>query len=308
MSTPGRLAVFALGLVVVFAAAVGIGRATGPVGPVGPADGREVAHAGDVHSGDGGDDDGGGHGTDAEEPGLPGGLATSQDGYTLELDRTTLRPGTREVAFRITDEHGDAVTDYRVEHERRLHLVAVRRDGTGFQHVHPELGADGTWRVPLDLTPSAWRLIADFAPADTADTGQDDAGLVLGADLLVPGPSDVAPAPPVTRTATVDDYTVTLTGDLVAGDHSTLELTVSRDGVPVTDLQPYLGAFGHLVALREGDLAHLHVHPEEGASGPTVAFTAEVPSAGRYRLHLDFRHDDVVRTASFLLEADHDDH
>ncbi|WP_134766660.1 hypothetical protein [Nocardioides sp. 1609] len=297
MSTPVRLVVFALGLVAVFAAAVGIGRATGPVGPVGPADGREVAHAG-AHDTD--------TDTDTDEPGLPGGLASSLDGYTLELDRATLRPGTREVAFRITDEDGDAVTDYRVEHEKLLHLVAVRRDGAGYQHVHPELGADGTWRVPLDLTPSAWRLIADFTPEDAGD----GAGLVLGVDLLVPGPTDVVPAPPLTRTATVDDYTVTVTGSLVAGEHSTLELAVSRDGVPVTDLQPYLGAYGHLVALREGDLAHLHVHPEEGPSGPTVAFTAEVPSTGRYRLHLDFQHEGVVRTASFVLsaEASHDDH
>jgi hypothetical protein len=79
--------------------------------------------------------------------------------------------------------------------------------------------------------------------------------------------------------------------------------------VPVTDLQPYLGAYGHLVALREGDLAYLHVHPEgapgDGATpaGPRVEFAAEVPSAGTYRLFLDFRHAGVVRTAEFTVAA-----
>jgi hypothetical protein len=103
----------------------------------------------------------------------------------------------------------------------------------------------------------------------------------------------------------VDGYEVQLTGDLVAGQASPLTLTVRKDGQPVTDLQPYLAAYGHLVALRDGDLAYLHVHPEGApgdgrtAAGPEIDFVAEVPSAGTYRLFLDFQHDGVVRTAEF---------
>ena len=69
----------------------------------------------------------------------------------------------------------------------------------------------------------------------------------------------------------------------------------------------YLGAYGHLVALRAGDLAYLHVHPEgapgDGATepGPEVVFFAEVPSPDRYHLYLDFKHDGVVRTAAFTV-------
>ena len=102
----------------------------------------------------------------------------------------------------------------------------------------------------------------------------------------------------------VDDYTVTLDGDLTAGTDALLTLTVTRAGAPVTDLQPYLGAYGHLVALRDGDLAYLHVHPAaSAAAGPQVRFSAEVPSAGRYHLYLDFRHGDRVRTAEFVVSA-----
>jgi hypothetical protein len=78
----------------------------------------------------------------------------------------------------------------------------------------------------------------------------------------------------------------------------------------VTDLQPYLGAYGHLVALRTGDLAYLHVHPDGTpdngmtAPGPDVTFWATAPSAGDYRLFLDFRHGDVVRTAEFTVRAE----
>jgi hypothetical protein len=295
VNTAARLGVFGLGLVAVFGAAVGIGRATGPVGPVGPPDDRQVLHADDGHGGSGHD---GGH-DEAAAGDLPGGLASSLDGYTLVVDEASYRPGVRELAFRVDDADGHAVTDFDVEHDKRMHLVAVRRDFTGFQHVHPELDTDGTWRVPLDLTPGSWRVYADFVPSG----GE---ALTLGADLAVAGPTDLAEASPPTRTATVDGYTVSLDGDLVAGGHAMLGLTVSRDGEPVTDLEPYLGAFGHLVALREGDLAYLHVHPGDGPAGPTVEFGAEVPSAGRYHLYLDFQHEGVVRTAAFTMEADHD--
>ena len=80
-------------------------------------------------------------------------------------------------------------------------------------------------------------------------------------------------------------------------------MTVTRDGEPVTDLQPYLGALGHLVAIRDGDLAYLHVHPldeADGPGGPTVRFAVEVPTAGTYGLFLDFSHGGEVRTAATI--------
>ena len=287
--TPVRIAAFAVALVTVFAVALGIGARVGPV--------EEPAAAESTHGHD--------HGTGGTKHAadLPGGVMVSQDGYTLRLTQAQVPAGPdRTVAFVIEGPDGRPVTSYTEEHEKDLHLIAVRRDFSGYQHVHPALGADGTWKTTLDLTTGAWRVFADFTPAG----GQ---GLTLGADLSVPGPVRASRAIPVTRTATVDGYTVTLSGDLVAGEHSTLTPTVARDGAPVTDLQTYLGAYGHLVALREGDLAYLHVHPggEPGDGrtrpGPDFEFGIEVPSAGRYHLYFDFRHDGVVRTAPFTLEA-----
>jgi hypothetical protein len=233
---------------------------------------------------------------------IPGGLMVSQAGYTLRLADPSVRLGRSvPVTFSILGPDGP-VTDYDVEHEKQLHLIAVRRDFTGFQHVHPELAADGTWSTRLDLTAGQWRVYADFKP-----TGADP--LTLGTDLAVAG--DYRPAPPSgeSRTSVVDGYKVTLTGDLEAGTDSRLTLSVSRDGEPVADLQPYLGAYGHLVALRSGDLAYLHVHPDgtprDGTTepGPDVTFFAAVPSAGTYHLYLDFQHQGVVRTAAFTLAA-----
>jgi len=305
MNTPLKLATFGAGLVAAFGAAAGVGAVVGPVGPA-AADSSaghdmaaedEAAHGGAA-----------GHETDAAH--LPGGLAVSEDGYALALDRAALPAGADvPLAFRILGPDGSAVTDYAVRHDQDLHLIAVRRDLAGYQHVHPELAADGTWRVPLDLSSGSWRVFADFAA--TAD-GVDR---TLGTDLEVAGDYAPEPLPAPSRTAEVDGYEVTLDGELVAGEESELTLTVRRDGAPVADLQPYLDAYGHLVALRTGDLAYLHVHPtgEPGdgvtPAGPGITFATTTPSPGSYRLFLDFRHGDVVRTATFTVTAGaHEEH
>ncbi|MEJ7771616.1 MAG: hypothetical protein WKF51_06915, partial [Geodermatophilaceae bacterium] len=74
------------------------------------------------------------------------------------------------------------------------------------------------------------------------------------------------PLPAPATTSTLDGYEVTLDGSAMAGAESELSFTVSRDGQQLTDLEPYLGAFGHLVSLRVGDLAYLHTHPIEDAA------------------------------------------
>jgi len=313
VKTPVKLAAFGGGLVLAFAAALGVGTAVGPV-----AGAAEGASHGAGH-GAGQTPAAGGHGASpgagggeraeagSEATDVPRGLMVSSRGYTLDLAARRLPVGTGvPVAFRVLGADGEPVTSYTESHEEDLHLIAVRRDTTGFQHVHPELGPDGTWRVPLDLTAGSWRVFADFVPGEGEMAGQT---LTLGADLDVAGDYRPVPLPAASPTAQVDGYTVTLDGELVPGEESELTLSVSRGGQPVRDLQPYLGAYGHLVALRVGDLAYLHVHPagEPGDGrtqpGPGVTFYASVPSAGDYRLYLDFRHDGVVRTVEFTATA-----
>jgi hypothetical protein len=289
MSVTAKLVGFLLILLAVVGAAVGIGRVVGPVDPDGPAG----------HATDAADTDTGESASDATA--IPKGLMVSQGGYTFQLARTTASPGTSvPVSFTIEGPDGRPVTDYTVEHEEDLHLIAVRRDFTGFQHVHPEMAPDGTWTTALDLTPGAWRLFADFQAAGAE-------AVTLGNDLAVSGQFQPAAPAANSTTATVDGYTVTLDGDLAAGADAKLTLNVTRNGEPVTDLEPYLGAYGHLVALRAGDLAYLHVHPEgtpdDGVTepGPQVGFSVKVPSSGRYHLFLDFKHQGVVRTAAFTV-------
>lgn len=294
MTTATKVVGFVVGLAAVFALALGLGRVVGPVGE--PA----AAHAetGDTHGSDG-------HAPEqaSSAADLPGGLMVAQDGYALRLAAATAKAGEDvPVSFTVTGPDGKPVTAFEVEHEKQLHLIAVRRDFTGYQHVHPTLGSDGTWSTGLDLEPGVWRLFADFQA-----TGGP--ALTLGADLPVAGAAALAEPMPETRTVHLDDYTVTVAGDLVPGQDAKLTLSVTKDGKPVTDLQPYLGAYGHLVALREGDLAYLHVHPDgepgDAATrpGPDVVFHAAVPSAGSYRLYFDFQHEGVVHSAPLVVST-----
>jgi hypothetical protein len=285
-----KLAGFILGLAVVFAVAIGAGKAVGPD--------RGVAEQSRAHDGMQATEQ------DAASAELPGGLMSTQDGYTLELAESQIVTGKNvPLRFRITDSSGAPVTQYVDSHEKQLHLIVVRRDMVGFQHVHPVLDANGTWSVPVDLSRAGdYRVFADFVPAGGK-------ALTLGADVHVAGRYDPQPLPAAASTTTVDGYTVTLSGSPKANEASMLTLAVSRDGKPVTDLQPYLGAYGHLVALRTSDLAYLHGHPmgEPGdgttPAGPESGFHTTVPSNGTYRLFLDFRHNGVVRTAEFTVSV-----
>lgn len=316
MSTAARLIAYLVGLAVVFGAAWGVGTRVGPPLPSpAPAAAPDDAHDRDVMAGM---DHGSSARAAAEAAAAEGkrprsaagadsaGLTSTSAGYTFAPQTRTIAPNAPvEFAFSITDRDGRNVSAFDEQHGRQMHLVIARRDGTGFQHLLPTRDATGTWRVPLTLPGAGvYRAYADFVPSDGP-------ALVLGVDLIAPGPSMVeAPAP--SRVAQVDGYTVRLDGELDAGSQSQVFATVSRAGVPVTDLQPHLGAFGHLVALRQEDFAYLHVMPGDGTApepaptdraGPGIAFTASVSDAGTYRIFLEFRHGDAVHTAEFTVAS-----
>ena len=209
------------------------------------------------------------------ERAVPAGLSLEQDGYRLEQERPRIAAGRpQEYVFRILAPDGDVLRDYDVEHEKRLHLILVSRPLGRFVHVHPRQRADGAWAAALRLPQSgSYRVFADFATEGERRT--------LGVDLDATGQIDVAAKP--------SEYDVELHGQ---GDE--LDFTVRRDGKRVA-VEPYLGARGHLVVLREGDLAYIHAHADEDR----LAFEVPYPSAGRYRLFLQFKVGGSVETATF---------
>lgn len=219
MKSAAKLSVYGAALALIVTGAYATGSAVGPLatasyGPGGMSGAEGAGHR-DTHSGT----------VTETASGQSGGLASSRGGYTFTPTDPTLTPGTPETfSFHLTGPDGAAVTGFDVEHDKRMHLIVVRRDSTGFQHVHPEMASD-------DLVSAG-----AFEPAAHA----------------------------ANRTTQVDGYT----GELLPGQASPVTLTVSRDGVPVTE------------------------------------FIAEVLSGGSYRLFLDFHHGGDVHTAEFTVPTD----
>jgi hypothetical protein len=218
------------------------------------------------------------------------GLATAEGGLRFEAEPTIVGAGEKvDFAFTIVGPDGHPVTSFEELHERRMHLIVVRRDLTGFQHLHPDMFDDGTWRTNLVFpTGGAWRAFADFATGGVPST--------LGLDVLVEGDFRPEPLPAPTTTADVAGDVVSV---VAADGGSHLRFTVTREGRRVA-VEPYLGAGGHLVVLRWGDLAFLHVHP---MSEEEIAFEVNYPALGTYRLFLQYSVGGVVRTAAFTIVA-----
>jgi hypothetical protein len=234
------------------------------------------------------------------------GLAAEKDGYKLVSDATTLPSGKEtDYRFTITGPDGKPVTDFAVDQTKRLHFYAIRSDLTGFQHVHPTVASDGTWTAHLAaLQPGTWRLFAQFTPNTGSGKGQD---FVLSRTLTVPGSAATTALPKASTTTTVDGYTVTVNGELMAGMAHPLTVTINKDGKPVTDLQPYLDTYAHLTAFHEGDQAFAHLHPQNKVNGdhggPSLSFHAELAKSGNWRLFLQFQTAGTLHTAAITLHV-----
>lgn len=224
-----------------------------------------------------------------------GGVVSYTAGYRFVPRSVSLSPSGGPFRFIVEGPTGDAVKRFTRTHEKLLHFILVNRELTSFHHVHPALDEDGTWSIDLPaLSPGSYRAIVDFQVSHGPH-------LALGTDLAVAGPYRPTQLKEPQSTTTVDGYEVAIASESTSAGEVEIALTVRKDGRLVTDLQPYLGAFGHLVAMRAGDLAYAHVHPVAFTNG-VLHFDAELPSEGRYGLFLDFRHGGSVHTATFALD------
>lgn len=220
------------------------------------------------------------HGTVVADPVPPG---YTVDGYVLVTDAD--QPSTSALTLHVTGPDGRRVTEYTEAHGSQLHVVLIRPDLSGFQHVHPDIAADGSFVVPIGQ-PGKWHIVIDAQPAGATApivlaTNVDDE--VAVARVALPKPDDES---------TIGDLTVT---------RSNLQFTVSsKDGSAVAGLEPYVGQPAHLIAVREGDLAYTHLHPASAVAGPTLSFHGALPT-GTYRLFLQFGYRGEVQTFAFTV-------
>lgn len=211
--------------------------------------------------------------------------------------------------FEIVDDEGTVVKDFAVTHEKLMHVIVVRHDLTQFQHVHPEFDkTSGTFTLPA-LTfaeGGTYRIFADFAPLSAQrDAHGQPLQVVLFEDIAVQRSASAAvPINTQQRTFVTDGYTFTLAtvpGSPRSGETVRLRFVAQEGGRTLTNLETYLGALGHVVVLRQGDLEYLHTHPvtERQAADGIVEFEVTFPTAGTYKVFGQFQHGGKVLTSEF---------
>lgn len=208
------------------------------------------------------------------------------------------------------------IADYEVVHDKQYHLFVISHDLEFFEHVHPDRQPDGSWRMELTLPkPGYYRLLSDFLPS--RGSPQFLGRTLVTTDFEGDMESDEGEiVPDATFRKTVDTITASVEFDppkLLAGEYGHLRFTLTdaRTGQPVTDLQPYLGAFGHTLILSDDMANYVHSHPSEGPEsdisrglgGPSVAFEGYMPRAGRYRSWTQFLRNGQLTTISFTFNV-----
>ena len=225
-------------------------------------------------------------------------------GVPVTLYFTVRHPGTNAL-----------ITGYEAVHEKRYHLFVVSRDMEVFEHIHPEQLPDGRWTIQVTLpAPGDYQLLSDFLPSGGSPQfiGRTLETVDFTADLESQTPH-LTPDVDVTKTVgSVTAHVQLEPTTLVEGQfgHLAFTLTDAKTGQPVTDLQPYLGAFGHALILSEDMRDYVHSHPFEdltgvsrGSGGPTVTFEAYMPKAGRYRAWSQFQRNGAVITIPFTVNV-----
>lgn len=244
------------------------------------------------------------------------------DTREYQLDMRTSPAAVRAGApFRIefTVRHpgsGKLVDSFELVHDKRYHLFLISQDMSAFQHIHPELEANGNWAIEATLPKAGYYwVVSDFVP--TGGSPQFVARPLITAgfdgDITTSGARLV---PDAVLSNTVDGTTASVAVEpsvLIAGQygHLMFTLTDAKSGEPVTDLQPYLGAFGHTLIMSEDMRDAVHSHPSpgpdsdvsRGRGGPNVTFEGYLPRPGVYRAWTQFLRNDRLSTFTYTFRV-----
>ena len=256
--------------------------------------------------------------------------------YRLEFNTVPAVPVAGEtltLQFQISHpESGEPVTDFIRVHDQFFHLFVVSQDLDWFQHIHPVMDANGLWSIDVTLPASGYyKVLSDFVPV--GGTCQFIAHPLVTAGYDGDMMTDSAVLTPDTELSkTVDGLTTTLAFDpapFIAGlyGHLNFMFTDAMSGEPVTDLQTYLGAFGHTLILSADLVDYVHSHPldlsagfneetgpmmfmipmgvdaEALRGGPRITFDGLMPHGGLYRAFTQVRWKDELRTFAFTFDV-----
>ena len=231
----------------------------------------------------------------ALEPGIP---TLVEYPVKIQTRPAVVRPGRPvELRFEILDpKKGERVRQFQVVHEKLFHVFLVGQDLEYFAHLHPEQGRDGIFRLPAVLPkPGMYRVLSDFYPAGGAPQ-------MVVKTLLTAG-SQPSAAPQLStdlspkRAENIDVELVTEPPQPLAGKKTLLFFRIK----PAEGLEPYLGAWGHLLTASHDLIDFIHEHPFLADGGPQVQFNVIFPREGMYRVWVQFQRQGTVNTVAFTL-------
>lgn len=245
-------------------------------------------------------------------------VVQSHRSFTLKSDASSKNYQPQQpttYTFFIANDQGTTVRDFATVHEKIMHLIVVRKDLQEFQHLHPDFNkATGQFTLANLTFPSSgtYRIFPDFTPV-IGQLGPDGVPLsvTLYEDVNVGNLANYKPQA-LTDTQlskTLQGYQVQLTPSptpVAAGQSTTLTFAINQNSKSVTNLEKYLGALGHTVVLREGDLEFLHTHAlDENVTNQTgkVDFAVTFPTAAKYKVFSQFQHQGKILTTDFILTA-----
>ena len=244
-------------------------------------------------------------------------MATADYVLRVTTEPRAVKPG-QKTKFRIVVLHpltGVPVDKFAEVHDRLFHFFIVSRDMTQFFHEHPALEKDGSFTIEHTIpTAGHYMLFSDFMPVGGGPQ-------MIATPLVTAGfEGDIASSMPALKpdamTKSVNGVKVDLQIDpskVIAGEEADVPIHFEdeKTGQPVTNLQRYLGAFGHAMMLSQDMTEHVHAHPEqmlEGTEvkeggGPDLVFHALFPKPGHYRIWLQFQRNDVLSTVPFTVRV-----
>jgi len=188
-----------------------------------------------------------------------------------------------------------AFSDLTEVHEKLMHLFLVSEDLNYFAHEHPLRRPDGSFGLQTTLPKAGmYRLLCDFYPAG----GRPQ---IVARSLILPGAvQSSAPLTINTRPQSAVNVSVTLRTEPeqpLAGKETLLFFHLD----PGSQIEPYLGAWGHLLAASADLIDMIHTHPTIGDRGPDGQFNLIFPRPGLYRLWLQTQRAGIVNTVSFTI-------
>jgi hypothetical protein len=190
-----------------------------------------------------------------------------------------------------------------VQHEKKMHLIVVPDDLSRFEHLHPEIQADGSFlaKTTFENGGKYW-LFVDYKP-----TGADHQLEKISLDVA--GKSAVAQTwlAPKTTSKTSDGYSVNLSSEIgkfvdKGETHIIVKITKNGKEIMASGLENHLGSKGHAVMISaDSEHRYLHLHPSIEADHLHIAASFE--KTGTYRGWLRFQHEGQLQTADFVIKV-----